>query len=502
MKSMLLAAIVGTVVSALLTPLVRHWAHGWGALDAPGGRRTHTQVTPRMGGLAIVAGYWAAVGLCFAVGWMGGYAWDISALWGFLFGGALITCVGALDDLRPMGAKVKLAAQVVAASIAWLGGARIIDHLAIPAFGTIVIGPVLSYIATVVWILAFTNAVNLIDGLDGLAGGVVFFACLTNLVVALVSGNHLAAVLNAALGGAVLGFLFYNFNPATIFMGDTGSMFLGYSLGAAALLSGRQKESTLASLLVPLIALGLPLADTLLAMARRFVAHRSIFSADRQHLHHRLIDLGLTHKRAVLVLYGTSVLLCAAALAAAFGKDWEVGVALVGALLTLLGIVRFTSHFEFVFLNRTQRARLLVGSAGSLRRVLPDAIVELSSARSPAAIWAAIEAALAGSGVVQAAHCVPAGEKQETWAWQAEPNSMRREGKLVELEFAMATFPGGRKDNLVFSCLCEEGVALPPQSEIQLQLIVDALQAAFLRLNVENPRSLMRSVAGEPAHQL
>src|SRR6185369_2784512 len=165
-------------------------------------------------------------------------------------------------------------------------------------------------------------------------------ACLTNLIVALVDGNALAATINAALGAAVLGFLFYNFNPATIFMGDTGSMFLGFALGSAALLSGRQKESTLVSLLVPIVALGLPLTDTLLAMARRFLARRSIFSADREHLNHRLLDLGLTHRRTVLVLYGCSVMLCLAAVAAAFGKDWQVGAALVGAVLTLMGMTK------------------------------------------------------------------------------------------------------------------------------------------------------------------
>jgi UDP-GlcNAc:undecaprenyl-phosphate/decaprenyl-phosphate GlcNAc-1-phosphate transferase len=497
MKPALLAAIVGTLVAALTTPLVRHLAHGVGALDLPGGRRAHAAATPRLGGLAIVGGYWAALGLCFSIGLVTSY-WDPRALWSFLAGGALVAGVGFIDDIKPVGAKLKLAAQAVAASLAWFGGARVMDSLAVPAIGTVEIGPWLSFAATVVWILAFTNAINLIDGLDGLAGGVVFFACLTNLVVALVSGNILAATLNAALGGAVLGFLFYNFNPATIFMGDTGSMFLGYTLGAAALLSGRQKESTLVSLLVPLIALGLPLADTLLAMARRFLSHRSIFSADRQHLHHRLLDIGLTHKRAVLVLYGCSIILCATALAAAFGKNWHVGAALVGALLTLLGITRFTSHFEFVLLSRTQRARLLVGSAGSLRRVLPGAIVELNGVSSTPAVWAVLERVLRASGVVVAARCTPHGEAAETWQWRAEAANTRQEGESHDVEFLIGAFPGARKDSLVFSCLCDEG-PLPPQAEIQLQLLADAVQSALMQVNLDNPRGALRAVTAEHA---
>lgn len=495
----LVAALVATGMAIGLTPLVRHVAHWVGAVDAPGGRRVHAQATPRLGGLAIVGGYWAALALCFGTG-LAGKVYHPRAVWIFLFGGALLAATGALDDAKPLGAKRKLAVQIVAATLAWYGDVRITDFVAVPGFGLVEIGPVLSYVGTVVWILAITNAINLIDGLDGLAGGVVFFAGLTNLVVALVSGNALAATLNAALVGAVLGFLFYNFNPATIFMGDTGSLFLGYTLGAAALLSGRQKESTLASLLVPLIALGLPLADTLLAMARRFFAHRSIFSADRQHLHHRLLDLGLTHRRAVLVLYVCSILLCAAAMAAAFGKDWQVGAALVGALLTLLGITRFTSHFEFVLLSRTHRSRLLEGSAGSLRKVLPELIVTLERARSTPAVWAALEAACASSGMIIAASTTPAGESRPTWYWEAEAVSRAREGTQTEVEFLISVYPGGRKDRLAITCICEEG-SLPPQAEIQLQLAADAVQSALMRLNLENPRQLIHDVAGEAAQR-
>lgn len=496
----LVAALVGMGVAAGLTPLVRHVAQWVGAVDAPGGRRVHAQATPRLGGLAIVGGYWAALGLCWVTGLLAGRVSDPRAVWIFLLGGGLLAATGAFDDAKPLGAKRKLLIQIIAATLAWYGDVRITQHITVPGFGLLEIGPVLSYVGTVAWILAFTNAINLIDGLDGLAGGVVFFAGLTNLVVALVSGNVLGAALNAALAGAVLGFLFYNFNPATIFMGDTGSMFLGYTLGAAALLSGHQKESTLVSLLVPLIALGLPLADTLLAMARRFFAHRSIFSADRQHLHHRLLDLGLTHRRAVLVLYACSVLLCAAALAAAFGKDWQVGAALVGAVLTLLGITRFTSHFEFVLLSRTQRSRLLEGSAGSLRKILPELIVALDNARSAPAVWAALEASFASSGIIIAARTTPVGESTPTWRWEAEATSQRREGILTETEFLIAVYPGGRKDKLVISCICEE-TNLPPQAEIQLQLAADVVQSALMRLNVENPRQMLHDVSSEVAQR-
>jgi UDP-GlcNAc:undecaprenyl-phosphate/decaprenyl-phosphate GlcNAc-1-phosphate transferase len=490
-KGVVLAAVAALSIAGLLTPVVRNAATWLGAIDTPGGRRMHKNATPRMGGVAIVMAFWCAIGLCFAVGWLNNHLWESGPLWGFFAGSVLIAGCGAVDDIKPIGAKKKLAVQILAASIAWYGGARIVETLGLPLVGDIQISPVISYLATVVWILAFTNAINLIDGLDGLAAGVVFFACLTNLVVAIVAGNTLAATINAALGAAVLGFLFYNFNPATIFMGDTGSMFLGFVLGSAALLSGRQKESTLVSLLVPIIALGLPLTDTLLAMARRFFARRSIFSADREHLHHRLIDLGLTHRRTVLLLYGCSVMLCLAAVAAAFGKDWQVGAALVGAVLTLMGMTKFTTHFELVLSKKLRRLKLLEGSAASLRRIVPDLIVRVHKAGTSFEVWSALEQALQSSEVVVAAECGPTNQAA-TWRWEAPAASGRSEGRLNEAEFMLGVFPG-RRDRLVFTCLTDD-VSLPPQTEIQFQLIADVLQTAFMRIHTANPRELLRQV--------
>jgi UDP-GlcNAc:undecaprenyl-phosphate GlcNAc-1-phosphate transferase len=442
--------------------------------------------------LAIVGAFWSSIGVGFATGALNHQLWPVETLLGFFGGCTLVAVAGMFDDIRPLGAKKKLALQIAAATIAWYSGVRIIETLSIPAVGVLHLNPILSYLATLIWILAFTNAINLIDGLDGLAGGVVFFACLTNLVVAIVSDNVLAAIVNAGLGAAVLGFLFYNFNPATIFMGDTGSMFLGFALGSAALLTGRQKESTLVSLLVPIVALGLPLADTLLAMIRRVVAKRSIFSADREHLHHRLVDIGLTHKRAVLTLYGCSVLLCAAAMAAAFGRDWQVGAAILGAVVTLLGITKSTKHFELILSKKLRRLKLLEGSASSFRRVVPRLIVDLHSAETAIAVWATFEKALDEVEVVASASCGPQSGRRE-WQYSAQPQSTgRQEGQPHEVEFVLNVFPG-RKDRLTLVLRCDEPV-LPPQTEIQLQLVADALQDALLRLNVAHPRGMIRAV--------
>ena len=489
----LLAGLIAILVAALLTPVVRSVALDIGAVDAPGGRRVHVGATPRLGGVAIVLAYLLAVLTCLTVGALHSSPWQNKALGGFLGAGLLVAVAGMIDDLRALGARRKLLVQCAAATIAWYFGVRVAPSIFVPGLGFIHIGEPLSYLATLVWILAFINAINLIDGLDGLAGGVVFFATITNLVVAIVTGNAFAAVLNAALGGAVLGFLFYNFNPATIFMGDTGSMFLGYALGSAALMSGQQKESTIVSLLVPVIALGLPLTDTLLAMVRRLLARRSIFSADRGHLHHRMLDLGLTHRRAVLILYGCSVLLCLAALGAAVGKDWQVGLAITGAVLTLIGVVRFAGYFELALLRRQQRAQLLSGPAEALRRSLPPLIMTARDAPNAASVWAALEAVL-DSGPFVYAEYRPTRHENPTWKWEASARSGRKEGKLTESTFAIRVFPGASEGMLRFACLCDEP-ELPPQVEILLQLVADTVESALVQINVQAPQVLVRAVS-------
>src|SRR4029078_2410036 len=171
---------------------------------------------------------------------------------------------------------------------------------------------------------------NLIDGLDGLAAGVVFFASMTNFVVALLSQASLPALFMATTMGAIIGFLFYNFNPARIFMGDSGSYFLGYVIAATSV-GTDHKASTAVSLLVPLMALGVPIFDTLFAMVPRFLERRPVFSPDRGHIHYPLLDMGITHRRAVLIIYGVSVLLTITAIAISLGRSWQVGITLVAS---------------------------------------------------------------------------------------------------------------------------------------------------------------------------
>jgi len=327
--------VLALLVAYLATPAVRRLAVGTGALDrpdtGPAGRHIHTKPTPRLGGLAIFAGFSLAVGL--------GMAWSHLALWqqflGLWLGAFMVVVVGVIDDYLNLPAKIKLTGQVLAAltfvafgnSVEWLSN----PWAAGPFPGMMYIGK-WGVPLTIFWVVGVTNTLNLIDGLDGLAAGVATIASVTLLLVALREGQPYVVLVTAALAGAALGFLPHNFNPAKIFMGDTGSMFLGFTLAAIAV-QGTLKSATTIALAVPLLALGLPIIDTTLAIVRRFIHGRPIFQADRGHLHHRLLALGLSQRQAVLILYFVSACFGLSAVALA-----DVSSRLVAATLLLVGI--------------------------------------------------------------------------------------------------------------------------------------------------------------------
>lgn len=277
MRTYLAAFTLAAVVSGTLTPLVRLLAFRLGAISRPGGRHVHRHETPRLGGLAICLGFFAPlVGLFFVQSAVANdFTQDISKVIGLFAGGAVLCIVGAVDDTRGIRALYKLYAQIIVAMFAFACGFRI-DVIALPFIGNLSMGA-FALPVTVLWIVGIVNAVNLIDGLDGLAAGVVFFASMTNFVVAWLSEASLPALFMSTTMGAILGFLFYNFNPARIFMGDSGSYFLGYVIATTSLAGAAVKASTTVSLLVPVVALGVPIFDTLFAMIRRWLERRPFF---------------------------------------------------------------------------------------------------------------------------------------------------------------------------------------------------------------------------------
>ncbi len=475
MISVIVAFVLAVAVAAALTPIVCRVALKLGAVDAPAARRVHTRAVPRLGGIAIVVAFYLPLAALFALD--SSSARQLFAnprmVAGIAAGALLVAGIGLWDDVAGLGAKRKLLFQCAAACIAFAGGLRI-QGITLPVIGQLDFGwfalPV-----TILWIVGIINALNLIDGLDGLAGGIAFFACVTNFVVAELAGNVLTCLVCATLAGGILGFLFYNFNPAKIFMGDCGSMFLGFILACAALLgAGTQKSPTVIAILVPLLAMGLPVMDMLFAIARRFLERRSIFAADRGHIHHRLLDIGITHRRAVMMLYGLSLVFTLVALAIHMGRSWQVGAALLLLCTVLLGAVRFLGQFRMSLITQMND-----GFTQKLRRGVPAVLPQIRSARSPEEVSRILER-FAGEHGLLAVMFEPAGESLlESWRWEIPAEEKAARAEPADARFTITDRDGGTGD-LCF-VVDMAGATLAPQASILLQLVADAAESAIRR---------------------
>ncbi|WP_058486023.1 glycosyltransferase family 4 protein [Defluviitalea phaphyphila] len=298
------AFILAFFISLITTPLSKKIAFMVGAVDQPKERGMHKKPMPRMGGIAIFLGFIITVLIITPM--VEVFEWkEIS---GLLIGGFIIFLLGFFDDIYDLNAKLKLCVQIVAALIVIYSGIKI-EFVTWPfAENNTLLLQNLSVPFTLFWIVGVTNAVNLIDGLDGLAAGVSSIAAICLMILSILSQNPIgpvAALLTAALAGACIGFLPHNFNPAKIFMGDTGSTFLGFILATTSV-QGFIKGYTAVTIIIAILVLGFPIFDTIFAIIRRIVNHRPIMEADRGHLHHRLVDKGYSQKRAVITLYGIS----------------------------------------------------------------------------------------------------------------------------------------------------------------------------------------------------
>ena len=371
---LIFVCITAALVSLVTTRFVIHAADHYGIYDHPGdSRRIHTRPIPRLGGLAVVPA--VVLGLC-------GVALLRAPQWGatmerpgffaaLIFGAGLLFAVGLWDDLRGLSPLVKLGFQCVAAAVAFFLGVRV-EVLSLGPIAEVPLG-VFSLPVTILWMVGITNAFNLIDGMDGLATGVAVVALGTTLAVALVLGNMEVAVVVVALLGALLGFLRYNFSPARIFLGDSGSLFIGFMLAVLSVY-GAMKSTTAVLAAVPVFALGLPLLDTGLAMGRRWLRGVPLSSADGRHIHHRLLSLGLTHRTAAVVLYVTALALAMLGVLLAFAPPIAVGyIAFTGGLLSLLLLVYGLYRLEYHEFSEAGAA--LASGVRRLRRVIRDQIL-------------------------------------------------------------------------------------------------------------------------------
>jgi UDP-GlcNAc:undecaprenyl-phosphate/decaprenyl-phosphate GlcNAc-1-phosphate transferase len=377
MKTAVIAFVLSMLCGTILTPIIRRLSYRFGALDhALSSRKIHGRPIPRLGGIAIVFAFYAPlVGLMLfqtAVGEL--FLKERDHVIGLFVGGLGIGLLGLYDDLRGAGAGRKFLVQFLVAGLLYYLGFRI-EALANPLGDPIILGWT-SAPFTLLWIVGVINALNLIDGLDGLAGGVALFAVITTFLISIQRGHPLMTLFSSALAGAIVGFLFYNFNPASIFMGDTGSMFLGFVLASTAIQTN-QKSSTAFAILIPAITLGLPIVDTLLAIARRAIRGRPLFQADKEHIHHRLLAAGLSHRQTVLVLYGFCLILGAAALILTYAGSVQSALMLIAlavvsfVFLRTLGYMRL-QDVSFVDRRRNRALRTAIRGLGQRLRVVRD----------------------------------------------------------------------------------------------------------------------------------
>ena len=345
MKTYLLTYLCSAVLTLMITPLIISLARAFRLYDTPDARKVHASAIPRIGGIAIFASTIALViSVLFLDNHIGETFRSIQKSYiTLLIAAALVFVVGLIDDLYGVRAYHKLIAQITAAMILCLVGIRI-ESVNFANFFTIDFGW-LSFPITICWIIAITNAINLIDGLDGLAAGISAIACGVLAIFAINNEQHVMAILMLSLFGSLSGFLFFNFNPARIFMGDSGSMFLGFIIASSSVMC-TMKSGTLIAITMPALALGLPIVDMIVCVIRRYIGRWGIMSADRGHLHHRMLDMGLRHRHIVIGMYLIT------ALTAGFG---------------LFMMVTYTAGTIIIFFSITILLAVLFHAVGAVR---------------------------------------------------------------------------------------------------------------------------------------
>jgi len=351
-----LTFFMALMFAVIATPISMKLAKQWGAIDYPGGRHVHTKPIPRLGGIALYAAFWIAILVTVLVT----HVWDDS-IWGLLIGSTIILLVGIWDDIHEIRPMVKLFWQLVAAAVLiFFGFSMNVTSLPLigPIFGVVNIGTLgisaIGILLMLFWVVGLVNTVNISDGLDGLAAGICFMVTLLLFWSANKIGQLPAAHLTLALAGALLGFLFFNFPPARVFMGDSGSMFLGYIIGGISIM-GLLKTATILGLVFPLLVLGMPVTDLTFAIIRRKLRGQSVATADRGHLHHRLLDAGLSQRAAVLSMYGISAFFGVAAVLGAKGQwIWALVILIVVFALLIIILMRRTAMLT-VFSRRNSK---------------------------------------------------------------------------------------------------------------------------------------------------
>ena len=442
MYSLAFLAAVSFLLVLLITPVVRNAYRRLGLVDHPNNRKVHRHPIPRVGGVGIVIAYAAAYGFVLLLHLRAGAKIEHGLEFVLRLAPAalLIFATGFIDDIRGVKPWQKLIGEVGAALMAYWAGIRVRD------FAGFDLATWLQLPLTVLWLVGCTNAVNLIDGIDGLAAGVGLFATCTTLFAALLQHNLALALATAPLAGCLLGFLRYNFNPATIFLGDCGSLFIGFLLGCYGVLWS-EKAATILGMTAPLMVLAIPLLDTSLAIARRFLRGQPIFSADRGHIHHRLLDRGLTPRKVALVLYAFSAL---GAICSLLMMDRHVS----GAVIIIFCVVTWIGVQHLGYIEFGTAGRMFLD--GAFRRMLNSQISlqtyqeQLIAAPTPEGCWEVILDACKDAGF----HRVEMTLAGRAFEWQDGVNPMNTWDVTIPIsdsDYVRLTrsFGGGPEPNII-----------------------------------------------------
>ena len=410
--------VVSLLLSIVLTPIIRDRIGALGFLDHPDGqRKKHSGPMPRVGGIAIALSYVGTFAIAFLLpfSFTGILHGALPEIWKLGAVAAVVFLTGVVDDLRGLNAKQKLCGILAASVLAYFAGIRVDLH----QFPALAAYPWIGFLVTVIWLAGCTNAFNLIDGMDGLAAGVGLFASVTMLVAALVQGNVPLALATMPLVGCLLGFLRYNFNPASVFLGDSGSLLIGFLLASFGALWS-QKSVTLVALMAPVLAVSIPLLDVTVSIARRFLRNQPIFQGDRGHIHHKLLERGFTPTGAVLVMYGVCFFAAASSLlVGAFHNQFSGLIVILFCIPAGVGI-QYLGYAEFA-----KAGRLFL--KGGFRRIIDAETrlhhfeLSLAKASDLNECWATIMEGTREFGF-QGVRMSMAGTVLEDWTgWNAKP---------------------------------------------------------------------------------
>jgi len=387
MTTCIIVFVIAFVASVVVTPLVRKIAYKVKALDYPNQKRKiHTKPIPRLGGLVIYFAFLAPfVAFLFYKNAVTQVTFDnILQLIALLIGGTLILIVGIIDDIKGLKPKVKILLQLIATIPIFTFGFYI-NAIHIPLGGILYLG-IFAIPFTVFWILGSTNAFNFIDGVDGLASGIAFFVSATLFILALTAGNVVNAVRLASIAGATLGFLIFNFHPASIFLGDSGSLFLGYMIGTIAIFGS--KSHAIVTILIPILVMGVPIVDTLMAILRRWTKKLPVSVADKEHIHHKLLANGFSQRKVVLIIYAVCILLGGSAFVITFTRSEISAIILVSLGIFMALVAKLSGCVDFSKLKDRLTEKINRRRTISNNRVfILKAEEELENTTSLESIW-------------------------------------------------------------------------------------------------------------------